>query len=101
MVVLTGYFFTELLQIVLSVGVLDMGDQFAATAGNIHAAAQQISGSTHFSWIRVRDGEIAAPGFTGLVSTHHTVKSGGFPCLLWPLLTPARSPCMLPCRALS
>jgi len=39
-------------------------------------------------------------GFAGLVSSYHTPPCGNVLRLLWPLLTPARSPCMLPYRAL-
>lgn len=47
-------------EVVLSVGVLDMTEQFGSLAGEEEAPTQQISGRSHVAWVDVGDGEIAA-----------------------------------------
>jgi hypothetical protein len=61
MVELARDVFVESRQIVLDVGVLDMGQQQAALANHIGATSQQIPCGPHFGRIRIGKGQGAAP----------------------------------------
>ena len=64
-VVFARKFLVESWQVVLGVGILDMGDEFTAPPCNIHPSSQQITGGPPFRRIGIGDGEIAALEQTG------------------------------------
>ena len=57
---LTGDFLAEGLEIVLAVGVLDVGEQLGTLVDQMVAPAQQVTGGAHFGWIDIGLCESAA-----------------------------------------
>ena len=50
--------FADFGQIILAVGVLDMGQQLSAKPHHMHATAHQIAGCAHGAWIDIGHGKL-------------------------------------------
>ena len=60
MVIFSGQFFIECGQIILGIGIGNVGDQFRTSSRDIHPSPEQIPGGTPLCRIGIRGGEVAA-----------------------------------------